>query len=149
MKQIDLEKYKEFVKGVTSSESKDLSTFMNRLDRLDGNYEAYGPNGEMQHGPDINVPLVLTAAIGLGAESGEFMEIVKKIMFQGKPMSEENLFHMKRELGDIMWYWANACNALDLDPNDVIAENVNKLKARYPGGEFDAFYSENRKSGDL
>lgn len=149
MKQIDLEKYKEFVKGVTSQESKDLTTFMGRLDRLDGNYEAYGPNGEMQHGPDINVPLMLTAAIGLGAESGEFMEIVKKILFQGKPMSEENLFHMKRELGDIMWYWANACNALGLDPNDVIAENVNKLKARYPGGEFDAFYSENRKVNDL
>ncbi len=146
---IDLNRYKEFVSAVTSKESKDLTTFMNRLDRLDGNYEAYGPNGEMQHGPDINVPLMLTAAIGLGAESGEFMEIVKKILFQGKPMSEENLFHMKRELGDIMWYWANACNALGLEPNDVIAENVNKLKARYPGGEFDAFHSENRKEGDL
>ncbi len=146
---IDLNRYKEFVIEVTSRESKDLSTFMNRLDRLDGNYEAYGPNGEMQHGPDINVPLMLTAAVGLGAESGEFMEIVKKILFQGKPMSEENLFHMKRELGDIMWYWANACNALGLDPNDVIAENVNKLKARYPGGEFDAHYSENRREGDL
>ena len=146
---IDLNRYKEFVIEVTSRESKDLSTFMNRLDRLDGNYEAYGPNGEMQHGPDINVPLMLTAAVGLGAESGEFMEIVKKILFQGKPMSEENLFHMKRELGDIMWYWTNACNALGLDPNDVIAENVKKLEARYPGGKFDAFHSENRREGDL
>ena len=146
---IDLNRYKEFVIEVTSRESKDLSTFMNRLDRLDCNYEAYGPNGEMQHGPDINVPLMLTAAVGLGAESGEFMEIVKKILFQGKPMSEENLFHMKRELGDIMWYWTNACNALGLDPNDVIAENVKKLEARYPGGKFDAFHSENRREGDL
>lgn len=149
MSQIDLKRYQEFVKAVTSQESKDLSTFMNRLDRLDGNYEAYGPNGEMQHGPDVNVPLMLTAAIGLGAEAGEFQEIVKKILFQGKPLNEDNLFHMKRELGDIMWYWANACNALGLDPNDVIDENVRKLEVRYPGGRFDAHYSENRREGDL
>ena len=110
MADIDLNKYKEFVKAVTSDDSKDLTSFMNRLDRLDGNYEAYGPNGEMQHGPDANIPLLLTAAIGMGAEAGEFMEIVKKMLFQGKPLTEENLFHMKRELGDIMWYWANACN---------------------------------------
>lgn len=149
MADIDLNRYKEFVLAVTSDASKDLTTFMSRLDRLDGNYEAYGPNGEMQHGPDINVPLLLTAAIGLGAEGGEFQEIVKKMFFQGKPLSEENLFHMKRELGDIIWYWANACNALGLDPNDVIAENVKKLEARYPGGSFDAYYSENRKTGDI
>jgi len=92
---------------------------------------------------------LLTAAMGLAAECGEFTEIPKKIVFQGKPVNEENIFHMKRELGDIMWYWINACRALNLDPNDVIAENVNKLKARYPGGEFDAFHSENRKQGDL
>jgi NTP pyrophosphatase (non-canonical NTP hydrolase) len=149
MADIDLKKYQEFVKAVTSDASKDLTTFMNRLDRLDGNYEAYGPNGEMQHGPDANIPLLLTAAIGMGAEAGEFMEIVKKMLFQEKPLTKENLFHMKRELGDVMWYWANACNALDLDPNEVIAENVRKLEARYPGGSFDAHYSENRKEGDL
>lgn len=149
MSNIDLNRYREFVFAVTSKESKDLSTFMNRLDRLDGNYEAYGPNGEMQHGPDVNVPLMLTAAIGLGAEAGEFQEIVKKILFQGKPLNEDNLFHMKRELGDIIWYWTNACTALGLDPNAVIAENVDKLKARYPGGRFDAHYSENRREGDL
>ena len=146
---IDLNRYKEFVLAVTSDASKDLTAFMNRLDRLDGNYEAYGPNGEMQHGPDINVPLLLTAAIGLGAESGEFQEIVKKMFFQGKPLTEENLFHMKRELGDIMWYWINACRALDLDPNDVIAENVKKLEARYPSGSFDVWHSENRDANDL
>ena len=71
------------------------------------------------------------------------------MLFQGKPLTEENVFHMKRELGDIMWYWANACRALDLDPNDVIEENIRKLEARYPGGKFDAHYSENRKPGDL
>lgn len=147
--QIDLNKYHDFVEAVTSKESNDLTTFMDRLDRVDGNYEAYGPNGEMQHGPDCNVPLLLTACLGLASESGEFCEIPKKIFFQGKPLSEENLFHMKRELGDIIWYWVNACRALHLDPNEVIAENVNKLMNRYPGGEFDAWYSENRKQGDL
>ena len=141
---IDLNRYREFVLAVTSDASKDLTAFMNRLDELDGNYI-----GEGKHGPDINVPLLLTAGIGLGAESGEFEEIVKKLFFQGKPLNEENVFHMKRELGDIIWYWANACNALGLDPNDVIAENVKKLEARYPGGTFDVHHSENRKVGDL
>jgi NTP pyrophosphatase (non-canonical NTP hydrolase) len=87
--------------------------------------------------------------LGLAAESGEFIEIPKKIFFQGKELNDENLFHMKRELGDIMWYWINACRALNIDPNDVINENVRKLESRYPGGKFDAHYSENRKPGDL
>lgn len=139
MSQIDLKKYQEFVSAVTSKESKDLTSFMDRLDELDGN-----PGG-----PSINVPLLLTAAIGIGSEGGEFQEIVKKMMFQGKPLNDDNVFHMKRELGDIMWYWANACTALGLDPNEVIAENVKKLESRYPGGNFDAWYSENRKEGDL
>lgn len=141
--QIDLNKYTTFVEAVTSKASNDLTTFIDRLDQLDANYE------DGKHGPDVNVPLLLTAAIGLGSEAGEFQEIVKKIMFQGKPLNEETAFHMKRELGDIIWYWTNACRALHLDPNDVIAENVNKLQSRYPGGHFDPFYSENRKEGDL
>ena len=142
---IDLNKYKDFVEAVTSKPSNDLTSCMNRLDEIDGNWNFE----EQQHGPDINVPLLLTAALGLAAETREFCEIPKKIYFQGKPLNEDNLFHMKRELGDIMWYWINACRALNLDPNDVIAENVNKLKARYPGGEFDVHYSENRREGDL
>jgi len=142
---VDLQRYKEFVEAVTSKPSNDLTTFMNRLDQLDGNW-----NAETQsHGPDINVPLLLTAALGLAAETGEFCEIPKKIYFQGKPLTEENVFHMKRELGDVLWYWINACRALGLNPNDVVEENVNKLKARYPGGEFDVHYSENRAQGDL
>lgn len=142
---IDLNKYKEFVEAVTSKPSNDLTSFMNRLDQIDGNwFEDIGA-----HGPDVNVPLLLTAALGLAAETGEFCEIPKKIYFQGKPLTEDAVFHMKRELGDVMWYWINACRALNLDPNDVIAENVTKLKTRYPGGEFDPYYSENRKSGDL
>jgi len=138
MSQIDLSKYSEFVLEVTSKASKDITEFMNRLDDL-----------ESTEGQIINAPLLLTAGIGLASEGGEFNEIVKKMFFQGKPLTDENVFHMKRELGDIMWYWINACNALDLDPNNVIAENVEKLKARYPGGEFNVWHSENRKEGDL
>ncbi len=149
MSQVDLNKYKQFVEAVTSKPSQDLTEFMNRLDRIDANYESYGPDGEYMHGPDINVPLLLCGAIGLGSETGEFQEIVKKVVFQGKPLNEEAHFHMKRELGDIMWYWINACRALGFDPNDVVAENVKKLEARYPGGKFDVYYSENRKANDL
>ena len=149
MADIDLHKYKEFVLEVTSQDSKDLTSFMNRLDRLDANYERSSETGGMEHGPQVNVPLMITGALGLGAESGELQEIVKKMLFQGKPLTAENVFHMKRELGDIMWYWINTCTALGLDPNDVIAENVKKLEARYPGGAFDPHYSENRKKGDL
>ena len=142
---VDLNKYTEFVQAVTSTESNDLTSFMNRLDRLDGNYD-FANN---QHGPDVNVPLMLTGVLGLSSETGELTEIVKKIVFQGKPLDQDNLFHMKRELGDIMWYWINMCRALNLDPNEVIAENVRKLQARYPNGKFDVYLSENRKQGDL
>jgi NTP pyrophosphatase (non-canonical NTP hydrolase) len=146
---IDLNRYTEFVAAVTSKESTDLTTFMDRLDQLDANYEVHAPTGINMHGPQINVPLLITSGIGLASETGEYNEIIKKMLFQGKPLTDENVFHMKRELGDIMWYWANACRALDFDPNDVIEENVRKLEARYPGGKFDAHYSENRKAGDL
>jgi NTP pyrophosphatase (non-canonical NTP hydrolase) len=144
MSNIDLNKYKDFVEAVTSKASNDLTTFMDRCDELDGNYI-----GDGVHGPDINVPLLLTACLGLAAEAGEFIEVPKKMFFQGKPLTEAEVFHLKRELGDVMWYWINACRALNLDPNEVIAENVRKLESRYPGGSFDAYYSENRKLGDL
>ena len=133
---IDLRKYQDFVNAVTSKESNDILVLIRRLQELSQN-------------PNVNVSLLLTAAIGLAAETGEFAEIPKKIVFQGKPMDEDARFHMKRELGDIGWYWVNACRALNCDPNEVLEENVNKLKSRYPGGEFDAHYSENRKDGDL
>ena len=142
---VNLNRYSEFVGAVTSEPSKDLTTFMDRLDQLDGNF-----NFETDtHGPDVNVPLLITAALGLAAETGEFCEIPKKMLFQGKPLTEESLFHMKRELGDIMWYWINACRALNLDPNAVIEENVNKLMSRYPGGTFNVHSSENRQQGDI
>ena len=141
---VDLKAYTEFVSAVTSEPSQNLTTFMNRLDQLDGNLLSDGT-----HGPDVNVCRLLTAGIGLSSETGEFNEIIKKIFFQGKELSVDNVFHMKRELGDIMWYWAQACIALNLDPNEVIAENVHKLQSRYPGGKFDVSCSENRVAGDL
>ena len=133
---IDLNKYAEFVLAICSNQSKDSEEFVEHVRKL-------------HNTTSVNIPLLLTSGIGLASEGGEFNEIVKKIFFQGKPLDEDNIFHMKRELGDIMWYWMNACNALGLDPNDVIAENVHKLESRYPGGSFDAHYSENRKDGDL
>lgn len=141
MSHIDLNKYKEFVAGVTSKQSNDLAAFVNRVHDLERQAAI--------DGIQLNFPLLLTASIGLASEGGELSEIVKKMTFQGKPYNEENRFHMMRELGDIFWYWTNACRALGYDPNDVIAENVKKLESRYPGGSFDAYYSENRKTGDL
>ena len=132
---IDFKKYTEFVDAVTSQESKYGGQFQLRLVELDSK--------------DFNSHRALTAALGLSAEAGEFTEIVKKILFQGKPVSQENLFHMKRELGDIMWYFIQACILLDTTPEEIIEMNVDKLKARYPGGEFDPHYSENRKDGDV
>jgi NTP pyrophosphatase (non-canonical NTP hydrolase) len=134
--QVDLNAYKDFVGAVTSNESNNTSALATRLEALENNYS-------------VNAALLLTASIGLASEGGEFSEIVKKAAFQGKPLDPDVQFHMKRELGDIIWYWVNACRALNLDPNEVIAENVRKLEARYPGGSFDVYYSENRQDGDL
>ena len=134
--QVDLNLYKDFVEAVTSKESNNTSDLASRLEALENNYS-------------VNAALLLTASIGLASEGGEFSEIVKKAAFQGKPLDADVQFHMKRELGYIIWYWINACRALNLDPNEVVAENVRKLEARYPGGSFDVYYSENRKEGDL
>ena len=133
---VDTVKYLEFVKGVPSDPSLDWPVLAARL-------------SELEVSQDCNVPQLMTAALGLTAESGEFTEVVKKIFLQGKPYTEENVFHMKRELGDICWYLAQACMALDTSFDEVIEMNVEKLKARYPGGEFDVHKSENRKEGDL
>ena len=133
--QIDPQKYAQFVDGVTSEPSKDFDAFIYRLQELNGQ--------------NSDIHRLLTAAVGLSAESGEFTEVVKKIIFQGNPYSEENVFHMKRELGDIMWYLAQACMALNTNFNEILEMNIDKLKSRYPGGEFDAHYSENRKDGDV
>jgi NTP pyrophosphatase (non-canonical NTP hydrolase) len=133
---VDTEKYLDFVAGVTSQPSTDLPTLLSRMTDLDVS-------------DDADIPRLLTAALGLTAESGEFTEVIKKIILQGKPYNEDNVFHLKRELGDICWYLAQACMALDTTFDEIIEMNVDKLKARYPGGEFDVHNSENRKEGDL
>ena len=126
--------YTRFVDEVTSDASRDAQALSDSLDVIDG----FGVSPER----------VLTAAIGISAEGGEFAEIVKKCIFQGKPMDDEAQYHMKRELGDIMWYIAQACIALSISLEDVLDTNIQKLEARYPDG-FEAFRSENRKEGDI
>ena len=127
--------YTDFVTKVTSEPSIDLDALKESFDEIERN-------------SGIKTPRLLTAALGLGSETGEFVEIVKKMYLQGKPPSEDNIFHMKRELGDIMWYWATACASLNLDPYEVISENQEKLAARY-GEKFEVQRSEIRKEGDL
>jgi len=135
MTNIDTQKYVEFVKQTTSSPSINYPVFLTRLNDL----EASG----------ANVTQLLTASFGLCAESGEFAEVVKKMVFQGKPYTEENIFHMKREIGDIMWYIAQACMALDISIDEVIQMNFDKLSARYPEGTFSIERSEVRSEGDV
>jgi NTP pyrophosphatase (non-canonical NTP hydrolase) len=127
--------YTDFVTKVTSEPSIDLEALKRSFN-------------EIEESSNIKTPRLLTAALGLGSETGEFVEIVKKMFLQGKPPSEDNIFHMKRELGDIMWYWVTACAALELDPFEVISENQEKLAARY-GEKFEVQRSEVRKKGDL
>jgi len=127
--------YSDFVTKVTSEPSLEMDALKNSLDDINNN-------------SSIEVPRLLTAALGLGSETGEFVEIVKKMVLQGKPASDDNIFHMKRELGDIMWYWTTACASLGLDPFEVINENQKKLEARY-GEKFEVERSEVRKEGDL
>ena len=132
---VDTKKYIEFVYGVTSAPSQVSDVLQEKISEL------------VLEGADVSH--LLTAALGLTAESGEFTEIVKKILLQGKPYNEENIFHMKRELGDICWYIAQACMALDTTFDEIIEMNVEKLEKRYPGGSFDVHHSENRQQGDL
>ena len=133
---VDTERYVDFVREGTSNESVHYAALLTRMNNL-----------ELED--DCNIPPLITAAFGLTAEAGEFTEVVKKIILQGKPYNEENIFHMKRELGDICWYLAQACMALDTSFDEIMEMNVDKLKARYPGGEFDVHKSENRAEGDL
>ena len=132
---IDPNKYLEFVDAVTSKPSKNYQDFVSRL------YELEEKNFHSER--------LLTASVGMCAEAGEFTEVVKKIIFQGKPVNEENMFHLKRELGDIMWYVAQACMGLGVSLDEIIEMNVEKLASRYPDGAFDVHFSENRKEGDV
>ena len=133
-KHIDFDRYINFVDAVTSDASKDFVALSDRLVELDGK--------------GANIERLLTAGVGINAEGGEFLEIIKKMVFQGKPWNEDNREHLIIELGDIMWYVAQACNALGVSFDDVISGNVNKLMKRYPEGFFDVYYSENRAEND-
>ena len=133
---IDTNKYIEFVRQTTSPASSDFVQLLSRMNELEATHDA-------------DVPRLLTAALGMSAEAGEFTEVVKKIFLQGKPYNEENIFHMKRELGDLCWYLAQACMALDTNFEEVLQMNYEKLSARYPEGSFDVYRSENRVEGDL
>ena len=132
---IEFERYQKFVDAVTSDASTDFLALSDRLVALD------------ERG--ANIERLLTAGVGINAEGGEFLEIIKKMVFQGKPWNDDNREHLIIELGDVMWYVAQACIALNVSFDDVIARNVKKLEARYPGGAFDIYYSENRADGDL
>ena len=131
---IDFDKYSRFVDGVTSDSSKDFVYLADRLVELD------------QKG--ANIERLTTAGVGLAAESGEFLEIVKKMVFQGKPWTDDNREHLIVELGDVMWYVAQACMALEVSFDEVIEGNIKKLEKRYPGGKFDISDSENRAADD-
>ena len=133
---IDTNKYIEFVRQTTSPASSDIASLLSRIT-------------ELNETNDADVPRLLTAALGMSAEAGEFTEVVKKIILQGKPYNEENAFHLKRELGDIFWYLAQACMALDISFEEVLQMNYEKLSARYPEGTFDIYKSENRVEGDI
>jgi NTP pyrophosphatase (non-canonical NTP hydrolase) len=133
---IDTNKYIEFVRQTTSPASSDFAALLTRLTELEAS-------------ADADVPRLMTAAFGISAEAGEFTEVIKKIFLQGKPYNEDNVFHLKRELGDICWYIAQACMALDTTFEEVLQMNYEKLSARYPEGTFDVFRSENRVEGDI
>ena len=133
-KNVDFNKYSHFVDAVTSDCSKDFVSLAARMGELDRE--------------GANIERLLTAAVGISAEGGEFMEIVKKMVFQGKPYNDDNREHLIIELGDVMWYVMQACAALDVSIEDVVAGNVEKLKKRYPGGDFDVYHSENRAADD-
>ena len=131
---IDFERYQKFVDAVTSDASTDFLALSDRLVALDEK--------------GANIERLLTAGVGINAEGGEFLEIIKKMVFQGKPWNDDNREHLIIELGDLMWYVAQACMALDVSFDDVIATNVKKLEKRYPEGTFDVYFPENRAADD-
>jgi len=133
---IDLNKYAEFVEAITSPASNDLPSFINSVHRVAVN-------------SDVNVPLLLTGAMGMCGEAGEFSEIIKKVVFHGKELTQEVHDHLVKELGDVIWYWTNTCRALGVSQEEVIVRNMEKLMPRYPGGVFSIDASENRKEGDI
>ena len=132
---VDFKRYEKFVDAVTSDSSKDFVYLADRLVELDRK--------------GANIERLTTSGVGLAAESGEFLEIVKKMVFQGKPWNDANREHLIIELGDVLWYVAQACMALDISFEEVLERNLQKLEKRYRGGSFDIHDSENRAADDL
>lgn len=130
-----LHRYAEFVNGVTSDASKDTEVLIKQIRKL----ESQG----------VNFARLDTAFTGLASESGESADLIKKLKYHGKDYTPEIREHLIKELGDIAWYWTQACIALEIDPEDVLVRNVEKLEKRYPGGKFSIEKSENRKDGDI
>ena len=135
MATIEPNKYIEFVRQTTSLASSEYPKLVERLNEL----EAQG----------ANVSRLMTAAFGMSAECGELVEIIKKIFLQGKSYNEDNVIHMKKEAGDVLWYMSQLCIALDTTFEELMEINYQKLSARYPEGTFSVYKSENRKDGDL
>lgn len=137
--------YAKFVDTTTSEASRKTNVLANRVLNLRGNFSSQA--GEVTE--DVQVARLMTAVIGMMAESGEFAEVVKKKIFQADtPFTEAEIFHMKRELGDVLWYWCQGCMALGFTPEEVMQENIHKLEQRYPNG-FEVVRSEVRKEGDI
>ena len=130
-KEVNFKEYTRFVDAVTSDESRDFIAFSDRIVSLDEK--------------NASIERLLTGAVGINSEGGEIMEIVKKLIFQGKKWDKDTIYHLKRELGDVMWYVVQCLIALDTSMDEIVGMNVDKLKSRYPGGAFDVYYSENRQ----
>ena len=109
--------YQKFVKIPASDATNHYKSFKNRIEHL--------------HDKNIEIQTLLTAGVGLMSESGEFGDIVKKIVFQNKEYDKEIRYKLIKELGDVLWYMAHACNALGISFETVMETNVEKLKHRF------------------
>lgn len=133
---MDSNKYIQFVRQTTSPASSDFSLLLARM-------------SELETSDGANVPRLLTAALGISAESGELVEIIKKVFLQGKLYTEETKIHILKEFSDVMWYLAQLCIAMDTTFEEIMEINYKKLSARYPEGTFNVYCSENRAEGDI
>jgi NTP pyrophosphatase (non-canonical NTP hydrolase) len=125
--------HREFVNSVTSETTVDSDLFMDRLAGFqDGDAEWTEPQR------------LLTGAIGICSEGGELLDLVKKILFQGKEPTPELREKIKLELGDVMWYVQQVLIWSSWTLEEVLAENTKKLTGRFPEG-FSVDKSENRK----
>ena len=134
MSQVNLHAYQSFVEAITSEDSNNPAAFVRRIQEL----AAQG----------VNPALLNTVSIGLPSEAGEFSDLVKKVLFHRKELTDEVRNKLNKELGDVMWYWMNACRALGLDPNQVIQDNVAKLESRHPDGKFNVDFETSRTAAD-